>query len=211
VDALSHAQVSEVVERFAPLNPYDQRQVPGSVLEIEKENFDPATGTQREIWCYSIASKRYTLFIYDQDCNPQIIAEQLDGVPLGPSRSKIDRLGHERVKEVPVESQLTGTMLIEGNREPYEAERREQKLVRQFVDDLEAQAHSVSRLQLRPDGEPAALFCDVYDKTTNTIYEAKGTVTRPAVRMAIGQLADYARLVEPAPAKALLVPQKPRE
>lgn len=33
---------------------------------------------------------------------------------------------------------------------------------------------------------------------------------RPAIRMAIGQLADYARLVSPQPQKALLVPSKPR-
>ena len=36
-----------------------------------------------------------------------------------------------------------------------------------------------------------------------------GRATRSAFRMAIGQLADYARLVRPAPAKAILVPEKP--
>ena len=46
--------------------------------------------------------------------------------------------------------------------------------------------------------------------TTNTIVEAKGSIARPAFRMAIGQLADYARLVEPTPVRAILVPQKPR-
>jgi hypothetical protein len=136
--------------------------------------------------------------------------EQVTGTALGPSTSKLDRLGGEQVKEIPVESQLTESMLIEGDREPYEAERREQRLVRAFVDHLEAQGHAICRLQLRPQGEPAALFCDIYDKTTNTIYEAKGTVARPAIRMAVGQLADYARLVEAAPTKALLVPQMPR-
>jgi len=49
--------------------------------------------------------------------------------------------------------------------------------------------HDVCRLQLHPAGEAAPLFCDLYDKTTNTVYESKGTVTRPAIRMAIGQLA----------------------
>jgi hypothetical protein len=53
------------------------------------------------------------------------------------------------------------------------------------------------RLEFRPDGEAAPLFCDLFDKTTWTLYKAEGTVTRAAVRMAIGQLADYARLVEP--------------
>lgn len=54
------------------------------------------------------------------------------------------------------------------------------------------------------------MFCDLYDKTTNTVIEAKGTIARPAIRMAIGQLADYVRLVEPAPDRAILVPQQPR-
>lgn len=37
-----------------------------------------------------------------------------------------------------------------------------------------------------------------------------GSIARPAFRMAIGQLADYARQVEPTPQRAILVPQKPR-
>lgn len=58
-------------------------------------------------------------------------------------------------------------------------------------------------------GRPS--LSDLYDKTTRTLYEAKGTVTRPAFRMAIGQLADYARLVTPSPKRAILVPEPPRE
>jgi hypothetical protein len=38
----------------------------------------------------------------------------------------------------------------------------------------------------------------------------KGTVTRQAIRMATGQLADYERLVEPTPTRAVLVPERPR-
>lgn len=136
--------------------------------------------------------------------------EQLIGVPASPSRPRLDRLGHETVVEIPVEQQLTERMLIEPGREPYEAERREQSLVLAFAEYLERNGHEVCRLQLWPDGEPAPLFCDLYDKTARTLYEAKGTVSRPAIRMAIGQLADYARLIEPDPNRALLVPQKPR-
>jgi hypothetical protein len=71
--ALTHADVAVLIERFAGLNPYRPDLVPGSVLEVEKENFDPDTGDQREIWCHSIASKRYALFVYDQSGNPSII------------------------------------------------------------------------------------------------------------------------------------------
>jgi hypothetical protein len=137
--------------------------------------------------------------------------EQLAGVPAGPGRPRLDRLGHEAIVEIPVEQQLTERVLVEPDWEPYEAERREQTLVRSFAEYLERNGHEVCRLQLWPQDEPAPLFCDVYDKTTRTLFEAKGTVSRPAIRMAIGQLADYARLISPPPnERALLLPMNPR-
>jgi hypothetical protein len=120
-------------------------------------------------------------------------------------------LGHERTKEIPVEQQLTERIVVEGGREPYESERREQKLVEKFVAGLEADGHDVCRLQLRPEGEAAPMFCDIYDKTTKTLYEAKGSVARASIRMAIGQLADYVRLVQPAAKRAVLLPERPRQ
>jgi len=128
----------------------------------------------------------------------------------GATTSPIDVLGTARQKAVPVEQHLTERMLIEPNREPYEAERREQKLVRELMASLISEGHEVCRLQLRPDDEPAQLFCDLFDATTNTLVEAKGSISRSAVRMAVGQLADYARLVSPTPNKAILLPDKPR-
>lgn len=135
---------------------------------------------------------------------------QQAGVPATPTKSRLDRLSSEAVVEVPVEQLTTETTLIDGDREPYEAERREQKLVRSFLAALELRGHDVCRLQLRPSGEAAPLFCDLFDKTTNTLYEAKGSVARPSVRMALGQLADYSRFIKPTPQRSLLVPQKPR-
>jgi hypothetical protein len=136
--------------------------------------------------------------------------KQLQGISPGPNLSKLDRLPDSLVTEIPVEQAITESTLIEGDREPYTAERREQKLVGDFHAWLERQGHEVCRLQLRPPKEPAPIFCDLYDKTTNTLYEAKGTVARHAIRMAVGQLADYTRFVNPTPRKALLVPQQPR-
>jgi hypothetical protein len=60
----------------------------------------------------------------------------LDGATPGPNRSRVDALGTEPVKEVPVEEHLTERTLIDGAREPYEAERREQALVRRFMAEL---------------------------------------------------------------------------
>ncbi len=66
IRALSWSQVDEIVERFAALNPYDKAVIPGSVLKIEHENYDPA-GEQRELWCYAISAKRYCLYTPDPD------------------------------------------------------------------------------------------------------------------------------------------------
>ena len=63
--------------------------------------------------------------------------EQLNGSETGPRRARLDRLGTQPVKEVPVEQSITESMVIEGNREPHEAERCEQKLVLALADHLE--------------------------------------------------------------------------
>ena len=83
--------------------------------------------------------------------------EQLDGTEGGPRRTRLDRFERERVTEIPIEQQITERTLIEGDPEPREVERREQRLVRALVDYLEADDHQVCRLQLRPDGEPAPI------------------------------------------------------
>lgn len=59
--ALDWATVQGIVDTFESLNPYDPNVVGGSILEMEKENFDPDTGEQRELRCYSLSAKRYQL------------------------------------------------------------------------------------------------------------------------------------------------------
>jgi hypothetical protein len=137
--------------------------------------------------------------------------EQLEGLATGPIRRRLERLPHEPVVEIPVEQQMTERTLIGGEREEYVAERREQQLVRSFVRYLERGGLEVCRLQIWPDGEPAPMFCDVYEKAANVLYEAKGTVARPAIRMALGQLADYSRFITPAPERVILLPEEPRQ
>jgi hypothetical protein len=124
--------------------------------------------------------------------------------------SPLERLDRRQVKAVPVERQLTEETLAEPSRGPYTVRRREQKLVHQYEARLLDEGHEVCRLRLWPKGEPAPFLSDLFDRTTNTLIEAKGSIARPAFRMAIGQLADYARLVKPAPRRAILLPEKPR-
>ena len=73
VRALSWQQVRDIAGRFASLNPYDRDAIPGSILKIEDDNFDPATGQQRQIYCLAISAKRYALFLKDHHGNPVLL------------------------------------------------------------------------------------------------------------------------------------------
>jgi hypothetical protein len=65
IRALSWEQTDHIVEQFERLNPYDWEAIPGSILEIEKENHDPATGERRQLHCQAISAKRYDLYNLD--------------------------------------------------------------------------------------------------------------------------------------------------
>ena len=133
----------------------------------------------------------------------------VDATPGRPS-SVLDRLPSQRVEEVPVEEQNTERVYVQPDHEPYEAERREQRLVRAYEAYMTQQGARIARHLIRPEGEAKPMFSDPYDATRNNLLEAKGTVTREAIRMAIGQLADYRRFVDPRPACGVLLPERPR-
>lgn len=61
IRALTWEQVEEVRDRFGALNPYDAEIVPGSILELEDENYtDDTHMSRRQLWCFAISAKRYT-------------------------------------------------------------------------------------------------------------------------------------------------------
>jgi hypothetical protein len=124
--------------------------------------------------------------------------------------SPLEQLDRQQVKAVPVEQQHIEHTLVEPSGGPYKLTRREQKLVLSYEASLLAKGHDICRLRLWPKDEPAPFLSDLYDRTNNTLVEAKGSATRAAFRMAIGQLADYARLVKSNPERAILLPEKPR-
>ncbi len=49
--------------------------MPGSILNFVPVNFDPETGAERELWCFSIAAKRYCLFTFEPDGSVRIAVE----------------------------------------------------------------------------------------------------------------------------------------
>jgi hypothetical protein len=84
------------------------------------------------------------------------------------------------------------------------AQRREQRLVHDFAAHLEALGHAVSRNLVPLAGGEAFMYTDLFDETTGLLVEAKSSARRADVRMAIGQLADYARAVKPKRQAVLL-------
>ena len=75
VDALSWGQVDQLVKNFEALNPYDRSVIPGSVLKIEDDNYEPRTGKQRQLHCLAISAKRYALFIWPKNSEPVLLRE----------------------------------------------------------------------------------------------------------------------------------------
>jgi hypothetical protein len=73
VRALSWRQVQRIADRFSSLNPYDRSAVPGSILKIENDNFDPANHKQRQLHCLAISAKRYALFLSGEKNNPVLL------------------------------------------------------------------------------------------------------------------------------------------
>ena len=114
------------------------------------------------------------------------------------------------VNEVEVEAHNTERFTVSAQ-ERREAKRREQPLVRAYKAWMETKGSVVVRLLIRPKGTAVKLYCDVFDRTRNNLIEAKGDTTRVATRMAIGELADYARFANPPAARALLTPHRPAE
>ena len=92
------------------------------------------------------------------------------------------------------------------------AERREAQLVERYLSFRKGKGlPELQRLKIIPKNETQALFNDLYSPSENILIEAKGSVTREAIRMAVGQLMDYARFVDKPYSLFVLLPELPRE
>jgi hypothetical protein len=111
---------------------------------------------------------------------------------------------------VPIEESQSERFAVEPSREPYEAEKREGALVKAFCEFLKKDGMAATRIKILPPGEAKPIFCDVFVEATGLLVEAKGTIERNSIRMALGQLLDYSRFAD-VRTKAILLPTKPRE
>jgi 5-methylcytosine-specific restriction protein A len=89
--------------------------------------------------------------------------------------------------------------------------RREAELDEQFRAFMEPTGHELLRFQIKIKGQQqSGMLTDLYDKTAHVLYELKASPERNSVRMAIGQLLDYRRHVDPSdPTLAILLPSEP--
>jgi hypothetical protein len=78
IKALSWRDVEQITKRFELLNCYDRRKVPGSILKIEKVNFE--RGKQIELFGYAISARRYVLYRYDAEGNIIIVDAKAHGL-----------------------------------------------------------------------------------------------------------------------------------
>ncbi|MEV5702934.1 MULTISPECIES: restriction endonuclease [Streptomyces violaceoruber group] len=136
----------------------------------------------------------------------------VDTTPQAPA-TKLGRLldsNPNQVDDLPLERNESETTFVNPNQEPYEADRKEARLVKAFADYLTSNGHQSGRQRILPPGESRPLFTDLHAKGLGLLVEAKGSVTRESIRMAIGQLADYSRFVDHT-VRAILLPSQPRE
>ncbi|MGV9521196.1 restriction endonuclease [Streptomyces griseus] len=145
----------------------------------------------------------------------KVIVFRLNPVDTAPQEpaTKLGRLlvSHpNQVDDLPLERNESETTFVNPNQEPYEADRKEARLVKAFADYLTSNGHQSGRQRILPPGESRPLFTDLHAKELGLLVEAKGSVTRENIRMAIGQLADYGRFVDHT-IRAILLPSEPRE
>lgn len=133
----------------------------------------------------------------------------IEGKSAAPEPREGPTLAEHVVRQIPVEAHHTEEYEVNPAAEPRTATRTESALVARFMTFLARNGHVPVRQQIRPAGEAKSLYTDLYFPALKLLVEAKGTSTREAVRLAIGQLADYQRFLS-VDHRAVLLATEPR-
>ncbi|WP_329562822.1 hypothetical protein [Kitasatospora sp. NBC_01266] len=187
--AKQHRYVGEFY--LDPKNPYEVR----PALDVERQ--------ERLAIVFRLRPMTDDVALVPEDMVPPAKETKAQKIPLEVTESRL----------VPPEQSRTA----ESRRAPTSAivaKRREAGLCAAFEEYLAAQEHDVRRLQIRIKGKTSTLITDLYDATAHVLYEAKGSSSREAVRMALGQLLDYRRFAHTDenpedPRCAVLLPELP--
>ncbi len=126
----------------------------------------------------------------------------LGGRPTGAKRRKSG--------PCPLESHATKVYDVQGFTSA-RAVKSESELVERFVAELTDRGNTVTGYRIQHPGQVRPLRADLYDQTERVLYEAKASASREAVRMAVGQLLDYRRGVDPETRLRLLLPERPAD
>jgi hypothetical protein len=88
--------------------------------------------------------------------------------------------------------------------------RKEAELVARYRRYLSNRGIAAARWLIKPSGEHAPLYTDIYDVDRAELFEAKAPASRNNIRTAIGQLLDYRRHIPVDELSlALLLPARP--
>lgn len=140
---------------------------------------------------------QFTEDAFHQPPGASVAVDDIAGVPAAPSETDVEALKKGEFKRL---AQARGLIVV----------RRELVLVHAFRDWL-ATTYGISAEGLRiPYAvEGRDLRADLFLPTLNLLIEAKASVAREKVRLAIGQLLDYQRWVSPTPKLMILTPEQP--
>lgn len=125
------------------------------------------------------------------------------------SRRRDRRAPSTRVETVPIEAMNVESTEVRQEPGTRTIRRREQRLVLAYADYLEDRGRSVARRKISVAEGHGNLWCDLFEDDRRNLVEAKASVTRGAVRMAIGQLADYSQFCGDSVHQAVLLPTRP--
>lgn len=117
-------------------------------------------------------------------------------------------------RTVPIDEANTEDFFVITNSASRRARRAENKLVNHFRIWLKKHRKQIiERAEYLPPGSSSLLFSDGYVRLKNLLIEAKSSINRNVIRLAIGQLLDYAWLHKssgrPRPRLAILLPEEP--
>jgi len=110
---------------------------------------------------------------------------------------------------VPIEGGKAEGYDVKSSIDVRRAVRRERELVLAYTNYLRERGNVVSRNKIPVPEGTGKMYSDIFNETRGHLIEAKADASRNNMRMAVGQLADYARFVPEAHRYAVLVWVKP--
>ncbi|MCU0281475.1 MAG: hypothetical protein MUE66_06545 [Acidimicrobiia bacterium] len=133
-------------------------------------------------------------------------------IPVGPAWSSredsLDLVEQRSLDVADAEAADAEQHLARPNVDTVEKERRERELLIRYAEHLRRGGASITRRIYRA-GSARSLACDAFDETNNVLIEARATTDRNSLRLAVGQLLDYARFHHPRPVLRVVLAREP--